>query len=218
MVSIARRNLFQDRTRLAISVGGVAFALLLVLVLDGIFAGAMQRISAYIDNTPARVFVAQDGVRNMHMTTSSLRSSKAHLIAQLPGVAAVAPILYTSGVVTVDRQQAVIYVIGFDPANGRGGPWRMVAGTTDLQRREVVVDVGAAVRLGLALGDTIEVLGEKFTIVGLSEGGTSIANSIVFVRRDDFAKLRGPGSSASYLLVDPAPGINPAEAARTIET
>lgn len=146
---------------------------------------------------------------NMHMTTSSLRLSKARQVANLPSVAAVAPILYATNVARVGEQRAVIYVIGFDPSPGSGeapgeggGPWQMVAGTAALRRREAVVDQGLATRLGVGLGDTVEILGEDFTVAGLSAGGTSIANSLAFIRRDDFANLRGLGRTASYLLVD----------------
>ena len=43
-ISLARKNLFQDRRRASLAVTGVAASLLLVLVLEGIFAGAMQQV------------------------------------------------------------------------------------------------------------------------------------------------------------------------------
>ena len=39
MIRLAFRNLFQNKIRLVISVGGVALALLLILSLDAIFSG-----------------------------------------------------------------------------------------------------------------------------------------------------------------------------------
>lgn len=71
-VPLARKNLFQDRRRALLAVGGVAASLVLVLVLDGVFAGAMQQVNAYMRNSPADVFVAQRDVRTMHMTQSAL--------------------------------------------------------------------------------------------------------------------------------------------------
>ena len=52
---------------------GLAAALMLVLVLDGIFTGAMRQVTAYIDASPADVFVAQSDVRTMHMSVSAPR-------------------------------------------------------------------------------------------------------------------------------------------------
>ena len=56
-----------------LAINGVGASPVLVLVLDGIFAGAMRQVSAYIRSSPADVFVAQEDVRTMHMTQSALR-------------------------------------------------------------------------------------------------------------------------------------------------
>ena len=72
MIRLAFRNLFQTKIRLLISVGGVALALLLILALDAIFTGVEKRLTAYIDNSGADIFVAQSEVRNLHMASSSL--------------------------------------------------------------------------------------------------------------------------------------------------
>ena len=60
------QNLFQDRRRRLLAVGGVAASLVLVLVLDGVFAGAMQQVNAYMRNSPADVFVAQRRPHHAH--------------------------------------------------------------------------------------------------------------------------------------------------------
>jgi len=70
---LARKNLLQDRRRAVLAVGGVAASLVLVLVLDGVFAGAMHQVNAYMRNSPADVFIAQRDVRTMHMTQSQSR-------------------------------------------------------------------------------------------------------------------------------------------------
>jgi hypothetical protein len=45
MLRLAFRNLFQSKVRLAISIGGVALALLLILSLDAIFAGSQNQVT-----------------------------------------------------------------------------------------------------------------------------------------------------------------------------
>ena len=44
---LARRNLFQDKTRLALSVGGVALAVMLILVLNGLLTGMNLEVRRY---------------------------------------------------------------------------------------------------------------------------------------------------------------------------
>ncbi|MBI2305387.1 MAG: hypothetical protein HYU86_11660 [Chloroflexi bacterium] len=48
MVSIARRNLFAEKGRLFISIGGVAFAVLLIGILLGLYQGWNDAITGYI--------------------------------------------------------------------------------------------------------------------------------------------------------------------------
>jgi len=58
MLRLAYRNLFQSKVRIAMSVGGVALALMLVLALDAIMTGSEKRLTAYIDYSEADVWVA----------------------------------------------------------------------------------------------------------------------------------------------------------------
>ena len=53
MIRLAFRNLFQNKARLAISIGGVALALLLILSLDAVFTGVERQVTAYIENSGA---------------------------------------------------------------------------------------------------------------------------------------------------------------------
>jgi putative ABC transport system permease protein len=144
MLRLAYRNLFQNKTRLAISVGGAALALMLILSLDAIMAGIERQVTAYIDYSGADIFVAQDGVRNMHMASSSLAASVASQVKAVPGVASVTPILYLTNVVDLGEARNLAYVIGLPPRPVVGGPWRVVAGKSAPSVGEAVIDRGVA--------------------------------------------------------------------------
>lgn len=212
-VALARRNLFQDRRRAAMSVLGVAAALVLVLVLDGVFAGAMRQVTNYIDNSPADVFVSQAGVRTMHMSVTSLPLDTVEQVRAVPGVAWVEPLRYTTGVVAKGDASQVTYVFGYDPVGARAGPGRITQGAPPAAG-QVLVDEAAAEELGIAVGDTVEVLGAPLQVAGLSTGGTNIVNTTVYVTADQFAELRGPG--VNYVLAGAEPGIDAAELARRV--
>ena len=86
-VPLARQNLLQDQRRAALAVIGIGAAFVLVLVLDGIFAGAMNQVTAFIRRSPADVFVAQQDVRTMHMTASAPPTETLDQVRAVPGVA-----------------------------------------------------------------------------------------------------------------------------------
>ena len=217
MLRIALRNLFQNKIRLLIAVGGVALALMLILALDAVVGGMEAKITAYIDYSGADIFVAQSGVRNMHMAASALPLSVKSQVRAVPGVASVTPVLYLTNVVVSGENRHLAFVIGLPPKAAAGGPWRIVAGKMLPGPREAIIDRGIAAQSGVGLGDTVEILGEDFTIAGLSEGTANLTNSVAFIAWADFARLRGEDATASYVLAKVAPGESPDVVARRIE-
>lgn len=217
MWHLAYRNLFQSKTRLALSVAGVALALTLVLALDAIFAGVEGQITAYIDRSGADVFVSQAGVRNMHMAASALPGEVVAEVRAVPGIAEAAPILYVTHLVTVGDQQRVAYIIGLPPGAAMGTPWRLAEGRAIPAPGEAVIDASVADKLGVGPGAPVTILGQAFTVVGLSEGTASLVSSIAFISASDFARLRGNLGAISYVLVRAAPGEDPATLAARIE-
>lgn len=204
-VPLARRALFQDRRRAALAAGGVAAALMLVLLLDGIFAGAMRQVTAYVRSSPADVIVSQRGVRTMHMSVSALAPQTVTAAARADGVAWAEGIRFTSSTITSASGRQLSYIIGYDPA-GRAGPRQLVRGRRP-GPREAVVDRVAADRLGLRVGSPVQVLGEQFRVSGLFRGGTSMINTTTFITTNDYARLRG--SAIAYVLVGAKPGTSP---------
>ena len=212
-VPLARRNLFQDRRRAALAVSGIAVALVLVLVLNGVFAGAMRQATAYLRNVPAEVLISQRGVRTMHMSRSALPEDTATKAAGVPGVEWAEPIRLTSTTVRSGAARQLTYVFGYDTQTGRGGPWDMVRGRAP-RSGEAVIDEVAAAELGVDVGNSVEVLGRQFRVTGLSRGGTSITNTMVFIPAADFTAVRGP--AVSYVLVHPSADVDSEALARRL--
>src|SRR3989337_2694624 len=99
---LARRDLACNRVRLLVSVGGVALALSLTLALDAIYAGVANQLTTYIDRAGADIWVAQAGVRNLHMVASWLPDSVTAEVRSIDGVVEVTPILYSTDTIAAD--------------------------------------------------------------------------------------------------------------------
>lgn len=217
MIRLAFRNLFQNKIRLVISVGGVALALLLILTLDAIFAGVERQVTAYITNSGAEIFVSQSGVRNMHMAASSLPITVADEVSSVAGVEAVSPIDYLTNMIVIGEDRNLAYIIGLPVNAEMGAPWKVVTGIRQPGPGEAVIDRSVAEKSGIAVGGDVEILGRKFKVVGLAEGTTSLINSVAFISMVDFAALRGSPNTISFLLVRVKPGESPKAVAARIE-
>jgi len=217
MIRLAFRNLFQNKVRLMISVGGVALALLLILSLDAIFIGVEQRITVYINNSGADIFVAQSGVRNLHMASSSLPDTVRRRVKAVSGVASVTPILYQTNNVVVGEERNLAYIIGLPEKAEFGGPWKVSSGRRLPVEGEAIIDRNVAEKSGVSLGDEVEILGEEFEVAGLSEETSSLVNSVAFISMDDFENLRGSYETFSFLLVKVHDGENPEVVAARIQ-
>ena len=206
-VPVGRRNLFSERRRALLGIAGVATALLLVLALDGIFAGVMRQVTRVIDDSPADVFVAQAGVRNMHMVYSAIPADTVERVRVMPGVAWADPLLYDlDAVVGPNGERQNSYVFGYTPGR-RGGPRRLVTGVAP-GPGEIVLDDRGAGRIGARIGSTVEVFGTRWRVSGLTSGLTNITNTVSYVRLEDFAQVRQTAGIVSYVIVgartDPA--------------
>ena len=205
---LARRNLARNRVRLVASVGGVALALSLTLALDAIYAGVANQLTSYIDRAGADVWVAQSGVRNLHMVASWLPDSVTREVRAVDGVAETTPILYSTDTIAAGDERTVAYVIGLPAGASMGGPWDIVEGSAQVGRGEIVVDRGFAAKAKVKIGDSVSVLGREARIVGLSKGTASLLNSVAFVSFDDFRAMRGNAPIISFVLVRVAAGAS----------
>jgi putative ABC transport system permease protein len=212
-VPVARRSLFVERRRALLGVGGVAVTVLMVLLLDGVFAGVMRQITRYIDTSPADVIAAQATVRNMHMAASTVPIDAVEALRADPGVAWADPVLYESATLAAGERRELAYLIGYQPG-GEGGPVTLTAGRGP-GPGEIVLDDRAAADLGVDVGDEIAALGRRWRVAGLVTGMGNIVNTIAYVRFDDFAAARQARGTASFVLVG---GALPAdELARRVE-
>jgi hypothetical protein len=127
MIKLAIRNLFHERTRISISVGGVALAVVLILTLAGVFAGSEEHAVAYIKNQPAPLWLMQSGVENLHMSSSILPPEAIRRTRQVEGSSCWSA--YASGGVTSRdrllilrwRMGLLLAVLGFGGRQCRPG-------------------------------------------------------------------------------------------------
>lgn len=216
MVSIARRNLFQGKMRFVMSSGGVALAIMLILILNGFYAGLNRQVTAYLDNTPIDLIVAQKDLKNFVGTNSRLPYSDKQKISKIKGVEKVIPVFVSYAVLEIKGRKIFDLLIGFDPKIG-GGPWEMVKGTSNIKGDEMIYDETSLHRSHLKIGDKVSVLGKKFKIVSLSGGTTNWMTATSFINFSEAAKLKKAPNSTGFFLIKSEPGTNINQLQKRIE-
>ena len=205
---LARRNLFGDRTRFLLSVIGVAVSVGLILLLVGYRSGVYRQASAYLDNTPGSIVVAEKGIRDFLGTSSVLPPGALEAVEPTPGVDLAIPVVSQFVIFERHGRKDGFFLIGYDPGRG-GGPWKLVDGREPAADDELVIDRTTADQHDIVIGDTIRLLDRGATVVGLSDETTFWAGSIAFARITTLESLlRAPGLR-SFLLVSPAAGVRP---------
>lgn len=213
---VAVKNLAVERTRFILSVLGVGFAVLLVLVMAGIFVGTTRQVTTYIDHSRNAVWAVQPGVSQMFRAVSWLPGDAARQLTALPEVASADPILGQPSDFVHNGHQTAYFVVGYNPATGVGGPWKLAAGRDISAPGEVVLDRVLAAKNDIRLGDIVEIVDGDFTVVGLSSQTAALGNFYAFVSLPDAARLLRAGNRLSYFLVQPSPGYSPDRAAAAI--
>jgi len=214
-VHLATRTLLHDRVRLALSIGGIAFAIVLVVILRAIMDGTVRRSTTYLDHVGADVVVAQAGVKNMMLAASILPEAVVGSVGEAEGVDQAAGIMRLAVIVTNGERTLPVNAVGYGE-EGLGGPWKLKSGRLVQAPDECVVDSDLAEKLGVGIGDTVTIGDRGYRVVGISRETTAIAGKLMFVQRATLQELMRLPGRVNFVLVTLRPGFDPQAVADAI--
>jgi putative ABC transport system permease protein len=217
IAQIAWKNLSRERMRLAVSVGGVAFAVLLILLLRGLYRGITDQATEYIRSVGAEVWVAQAGTPGDLFHSGSLlpRSLEAEL-ESVDGVDQATPFVMRSVVFRHRGKDRDFRLVGVDPRRPSMGPPGIVSGRNATAPGEIVVDRVFARNAGVDVGETLSIRQRDFKVVGLARGGNTIVTQYAWAPLADAARVLELEGIANYFLIDVAPGRDSSQVAAAI--
>jgi putative ABC transport system permease protein len=195
------RILSAQPLRLAMTVAGIALCIVLMLFLSSIYQGVFVGSVEYVRKNPADLWVVQENTTNILRGFSLLRSVHGDLIRAIEGVDEAAPVLFLLCAVEREGRRATVYLTGYDPAIGRGGPPALAAGRTIRNDDEIVLDRSFAAKQKIDIGDQVTLRGESLTVVGIGSGTNAFVIQYAFVSISRAQKLSGfPGLVSCYLV------------------
>ena len=208
-VPLTRRLLAARPVRTAAGALGVGLALMLILLLSGLWEGVQQRVTVYEDHLGAELVVVPPGTESLFADPGALPAAAVGAIRRTPGVAAADSVRTLYLILELPHGKAAVAAVASDP--GRlGGPWALAAGRPPGAADEVALDAVFAGEHGLAIGDQLPILGHRMRVVALTDDTTMFMTPLLFTTTDAMTgMLRATGTTGS-VLVTLSPGADPA--------
>lgn len=205
MVPVARRNLLGEKVRLAMSVAGAAFAVLLILLVVSLYRG-WSSASRVLGNLPGDVWVAQAGTHDPFRSASILPLGRAAALERVPGVRLAFPVFARRMAFTESGKDLDVFFMALAvPATIPVG--EEVRSSFLPPRGGIVVDRVLAGNAGLRVGDELDVLGRRLRVTGIRSGGNPLFQ-IAFLNAADAPAVLGLRGIADFYLLSLAPGAN----------
>jgi putative ABC transport system permease protein len=162
--------LFRQRIRFALTVLGVALCGILMLFLLAVYRGVSVGSLEYVRSSDADLWVMQRHAGNILRSTSLLMTATGRRIAEIPGVESAAPVLFIMVSAQTPEGPATLYLTGFEPETGRGGPPQIIEGEPITANDQIILDRSFAAKYRLRTGDQLVINEDTLRVRGLSAG------------------------------------------------
>ena len=225
MTLLARRNLFHDRVRFAVTLTGIVFALVLIIVQFGLFLGFTTTTSNNIDHSNADIWIVFHGVGYFD-TGRMFSERKFYEVLSVPGVQQAEKYIQNFAYwKKPDGGVENVQVIGFHPGSGLGEPWNVIEGSAlDVKLEDgVIVDELYKEKLGVQkIGDRVEIGDHRARVVGFTRGIRSFTTSpfvyTSFKNSLNYTRPEAHEDQLAYILVKVTPGFTSDEVLKNLRT
>ena len=211
MPPLAKRSLFHDKVRLAVTLTGITLAVVLVVVELGLFIGFTRTTSSVIDNSGADLWITSKHVPYVEMGIP-FSERKLYQVRAIPGVTDAQKLIVAfSQWKRADGRQESVQIVGFNPNAALGKPWDLARGeTSDIKAPDaVLIDELYKSKLDVErAGEIFEINDHRARVVGFTRGIRAFTTSpyifTTFKRALAYAGVSA--DQTTYILVKVAPG------------
>ena len=213
MPPLARRNLFHDKVRLAVTLTGIVFAVVLIVVELGLFVGFSVTTSGLVDHSGADLWITSKNVPYVEQGVA-FSERKLNQVRAVPGVEDAQKIIaHWTQWKRHDGAQESVQIVGVNVDSPLERPWNLVAGRVeDLKSPDaIILDELYKQKLGVTqIGEVFEVGGHRARVVGFTRGIRSFTTSpyvfTTFKNAQNFVGLRE--DQTYFILAKLTPGAN----------
>jgi putative ABC transport system permease protein len=213
MPPLAQRNLFHDKVRLTVTLTGIVFSVVLIVVQLGLFIGFTTATSNLIDHSNADLWVTSKNVPYVEQGVA-FSERKLNQVRAAAGVEDAQKIIarWTQWK-RHDGGQDSVQIVGINVDDRLERPWNLVVGRVeDLKSPDaVILDELYKQKLGVtSVGEVFEIGGHRARVVGFTRGIRSFTTSpyvfTTFKNAQNFTALRE--DQTMFILVKVAAGAD----------
>jgi len=206
ILTLAIRNLFHDRIRLAVTLVGILFAIVLVAVQLGLYVGASRMIVSMIEKANGELWITSYAAKSFE-DSGFLEGHERYAALSTPGVAKVVPLIASFSKWNKPQGGSQLSVIvGTDVEDGGLAPWNIVAGDVEALKlpNAVALDQTYLDFYGIkGLGEIGEVENQRVRVTAMTHGIRSFTTiPYIFTTLNRARRLFGLSSeAATFFLV-----------------
>jgi putative ABC transport system permease protein len=167
----------------------------------GFREGLYSALTAYVDNLDVDLIATQSGNEGVVSANSVLPRGIHNELEELADAQEAGHIVVAGIIFTIGEDKSPIVLVGYEPDSGLGDPWNLGAGRYLERGDEILLDTWLAERSAIEIGDTVELLGREFEVVGLTKGTASWMAPYAFVTLPAAQEALGLIDSVSYHLL-----------------
>lgn len=197
---IARQNLFSEKGRLLITAGGVAFSVILILLLLGLYQGWSTQITKSLGAIDTDLWVGQKGSRDLSHSLSLLPIELLDRLQNDAQVKTVSPFIARQLTFELNGKEAHLYLMGVD-SNNLVKPYKIKEGKNRPLKGEIIIDQAFAQKENVRLGDSLMIQKKSFRVVGISEGGNLLVYTFALVEIDELKEILNFNQFTNYYLI-----------------
>ena len=213
MPPLAQRNLFHDKVRLTVTLTGIVFAVVLIVVELGLFVGFTETTSGLIDHSNADLWITSKNVPYIEQGVA-FSERKLNQVRAVSGVEdAEKYIAHWTQWKLPNGSEESVQIVGINVDSNLGRPWNLVQGRIeDLKNpNAIILDELYKEKLGVTrVNQVVEINGHRARVVGFTHGIRSFTTSpyvfTTFKNAQDYTGLRE--DQAYYILVTLAAGAH----------
>lgn len=175
MASLAIKNLFHDKVRLAVTLVGIVFSVILTAVQLGIFQGFIAASTDIVNRSEADLWIVSQNVSHVEQGVE-FSESNLYKVLEVAGVERAEKQIVSLGAQAKkpDGSDEGVTLVGSNLDGAMGGAWNVVAGDLrDLKKPDAIfVDrLYAEKKLGVKeIGQVIEINKRRARVAGFTKG------------------------------------------------